>query len=606
MSNHNWNSPTHPKPPTLTPSHWEELRTGSAIHPDVIAARGYRSIPAHLVPLKIFAGYQQRDGLLIPILSVSGEIQSVQLKPDHPRSSNGRPVKYETAALAPQCIDVPAAALTHLGDPGTPLWITEGAKKVDSAVSHGIECIIGLQGVYGWRGKNGAGGKTALPNWESIALNQRDIVIAFDSDCMTKPQVRDALERLAAFLRSRGAGVGYCIMPHLPDGSKCGLDDFFAGDGTFDRLCDYVSETLPPIDKTSEAGSAIPELVRVADVAAEEIDWLWEGWIPRRMLTILGGFGGDGKSTVMAALIGALTTGGTLPDRSRAPQTNVLMLSAEDDISFAIRPRLEIHGADTERALVLKGTRGQDGKARWLDLRRDVEVMQAVIRQHEIGLVVVDPLSSYLPHADRNSEGDIRDALQPLIGLMEETNVAIVGIMHVGKSVDGRRPAQRLLGSTAFTALARSVMMVADVPDDQQPDDAAAMGKLKVLQVVKSNYAIAPPAQGFRRPLNAAIAWQGASHVGIEDCFATGTGAHGPEPQERKDAEAFLREMLSGGSIAVSELLNAAKAQRIGAITLRRAKNALGVQAYKPTFTSGWFWKLPDHPHTAEDDHVPA
>ena len=37
-----------------------------------------------------------------------------------------------------------------------------------------------------------------MPDWEAIALNGRDCIIAFDSDCMTKPEVRGALDRLAA------------------------------------------------------------------------------------------------------------------------------------------------------------------------------------------------------------------------------------------------------------------------------------------------------------------------------------------------------------------------------------------------------------------------
>ena len=246
-------------------------------------------------------------------------------------------------------------------------------------------------------------------------------------------------------------------------------------------------------------------IVRMSDVDSEEIDWLWERWIPARMLTILGGYGGDGKSTVMASLMGAWTTGGALPDGCIAQPTNVLMLSAEDDVSYAIRPRLDLHGTDSSRVFVLKGTIRGDGRTGWFDLKRDVEVMRDVIEQNGIGLVVIDPLSSYLPKSDRNSEGDIRDALQPLMGLMEGTGVGVVGIMHVGKSGDGRRASQRLLGSTAFTALARSVLMIADQPEERQPDDIATNGKLKVMQVVKSNYSIPPAPQVFRRPLDAPI-----------------------------------------------------------------------------------------------------
>jgi hypothetical protein len=181
--------------------------------------------------------------------------------------------------------------LPHVGNPKVPLWITEGAKKVDSGLSNGVRCVIGLNGVYGWRGTNGDGGKAALPDWEAVALNGRKVVLAFDSDCMTKKEVRGALVRLADFLKVRGAEVGYCVMPDLPDGGKCGLDDFFAQGKTFDDLRRCIVKELPK----SRSEEAEPELVWAYEVASETMEWIWEGWIPKRMLTILGGFGGDGK-----------------------------------------------------------------------------------------------------------------------------------------------------------------------------------------------------------------------------------------------------------------------------------------------------------------------
>jgi hypothetical protein len=633
----------HPDPDSdpdldLAPRHRAELEQGSAIDPAIIAERGYRSLTAADLPALLpaaFEGAQRRPGLLVPISSVHGTVGAWQIKPDQPRIINGKPVKYETARGASLCLDVPGRVRPLLGDPGVPLWITEGAKKVDAALSHGVRCVVGVQGVYGWRGTNGTGGKTALADWEMVALNGRDVVLAFDSDCMTKPQVRTALERLAAFLASRGATVGYCVMPDLPGGAKCGLDDFFAQGRSFDDLCGCIVEALPPLpplpelplaqapaspgdpvephdasdEATAVAAAAVPvpDLLRISEAASETIAWLWPGWIPRRMLTILGGYGGDGKSTVMASLTGAWTTGGTLPDGSRAPRTNVLLLSAEDDVSYAIRPRLETHGADINRVFLLKGTRTSEGGSRWLDLRRDVAMMEQVIREHAIGLVVIDPLSSYLPKADRNSEGDIRDALQPLLGLMERTDVAIVGIMHVGKAADGRRASQRLLGSTAFTALARSVIMIADIPDDQQPDDVETQGKQKVLQVVKSNYAIAPPPRLFRRPLDAAIRWFGESGVGIDECFASANG--GKRGQDRAEAELLLQEMLKGASVPVTEILAEAKKLGFSEVTMRRAKKSLGIEAVKIGYGKGWQWRFPLLPPlagAAEGDHVPV
>lgn len=59
---------------------------------------------------------------------------------------------------------------------------------------------MSLLGVWNWRGTNDQGGKVALPKWELIALNDRQVHIVFDSDVMLKPQVHAALVRLKNFL----------------------------------------------------------------------------------------------------------------------------------------------------------------------------------------------------------------------------------------------------------------------------------------------------------------------------------------------------------------------------------------------------------------------
>lgn len=584
----------------LSDRHREELERGSAIHPTIIAERGYRTVKADGLPGQ-FPDYQRRDGLLIPIHNVWGKVGSYQLKPDKPRVKDGKPVKYETIPGQPLCIDAPKRVLRYLGDPMYPLWITEGAKKVDAGLTMDLGAVIGLQGVYGWRGTNEAGGKTALADWEAIALNDRPVILAFDSDCMTKPEVRGALDRLAAFLQSRGADLRYLILPPLEDGAKCGLDDFLARGNSAETLRDHIVTSLPAMELDDEL-----ELVRGTEVRAEEIDWIWKGWIPRRMLTILGGFGGDGKSTLMASLIAKLTTGATMPDGETAPPMNVLMLSAEDDPSYAIKPRLDVHGADPTRYFLVKGTKHRDGKKRWLDMRRDIELMERAIRRHDIGLVVVDPLSSYLPASDRNSEGDIRDALQPLQGLMERTGVAVVAIMHVGKAADGRRPSQRLLGSTAFTALARSVLMVADLPEDQQPEGIETEGKVKVVEVVKANYAMPPRPRLFRRPIDGAIQWLGESALTVEECYqpTRRKGAHGPVAADRGMAESLLKELLKGGSVPAVEVLKEGKAYGISEMTVRRAKQALGVEAIRIGYGGAWHWRLPDKTPDTVDGQV--
>ena len=331
--------------------------------------------------------------------------------------------------------------------------------------------------------------------------------------------------------------------------------------------------------------------VRMSEVAPEEIDWLWDRWIPRRMLTILGGNGGEGKSTVMASLIGTWTTGGLLPDGSRVPQNNVLVLNAEDNAAYVLRPRLDVHEADVSRVISLQGTIRCDGQTRLFDLRRDVEAMQEVITDHQVGVVVIDPLNSYLPNWDRNKLRDMKNALRPLLGLMTSTGVGVVGILDIGKPGANLQANQHVAG---VLSLAQSVLMIASQPEERQPDDVAEMGKLKVLQVVRSNHSIPPVPQAFRRPLNAPIAWLGESDVGIEECFLKSTFRERGRPAtECNDSVEFLQEMLAEGPVLSSEILTQAGIQGFSERTLRRAKKKLGVIAQRDGAVGVWRWTLP-------------
>src|SRR4029079_15800537 len=99
-------------------------------------------------------------------------------------------------------VDVPPPAHPWLSDPHRPLFVTEGVRKADAAVSRGL-CCLALLGVWDWRGSNAEGGTLALADWEAIALKGRRAYLVFDSDIIAKAPVHGALTRLKAFLEHR-------------------------------------------------------------------------------------------------------------------------------------------------------------------------------------------------------------------------------------------------------------------------------------------------------------------------------------------------------------------------------------------------------------------
>lgn len=61
-----------------------------------------------------------------------------------------------------------------------------------------------------------------------------------------------------------------------------------------------------------------------------------------------------------------------------------------------------------------------------------------------------------------------------------------------------------------------------------------------------------------------------------------------------KDAVAFLRQQLSDGPVAVSELFRVAEEWEIAEKTLRRAGTKLGVAKEKAGYQGAWTWSLAD------------
>jgi hypothetical protein len=223
----------------LSPRHETMLLEESAIKPEVAAERGYRTVedPAELQELG-FASYQCRvPALLVPLHGPHGELVLYQARPDAPRrGEDGKAIKYETPEGARMVLDVPELAREHIGNPRVPLLVTEGAKKEDALISAGARCVVGIVGVWNWRGRNGHDGLTALGEWESIALNGRDVYLLFDSDAKTNPGVRLALMRLGRFLQSRKARVWVMLPPEGEGEEKQGADDYLAAGGNLLEL----------------------------------------------------------------------------------------------------------------------------------------------------------------------------------------------------------------------------------------------------------------------------------------------------------------------------------------------------------------------------------
>jgi AAA domain/DnaB-like helicase N terminal domain len=332
-------------------------------------------------------------------------------------------------------------------------------------------------------------------------------------------------------------------------------------------------------NRTKGANSSLG-LISADEVKPETTEWLIEQLVPKKCVSLLVGDPGDGKTWVSLSLSACLTRG-TIPfgGGSGRPH-NVLYLSNEDGAG-ELRARFDRLGGDPKRMWF-------ESAEHAINLG-DAGAIEAAVQKYEAALVVVDTVTSHFgAKVDFHKASEVAAVLGPLTAMGQRTGVAILGLMHLSKSMQGKS-LYRVQGSTAFAGAARSVLGVGRDPSDPTK---------RILVHMKSNGS----AQGSSREFvidNRGVTWGEVSGLGAADVLGPETGTE--ERGVLSNAIDFLREALSNGSRDASEIRSEAKSQDIKEITLKRAKAALRVQSRKKSVREGWIWWLPEEDH--EGDH---
>lgn len=427
---------------------------GSGISSELARLRGYRTVKDRSELRSLgFAEYQcEVPALLVPIYRPGDDEPSLyQSRPDAPREEKRedgryRRIKYETPAKARMALDVHPAMSGSVGDPNVPLWITEGVKKGDSLASRGL-CAISLIGVWNWRGTNEMGGKTALAEWEDVALNGREVYIAFDSDAMTKVEVASAAARLKAFLERRGASVKVVYLSGGEDGRKQGVDDFLVAGGTVEELRALATPTIRPVKKNrkghlsevsgdeeiSGTEMAISRVHSARELMARDLPpvrWVVPKILPEGV-TLLAGKAKVRKSWLAMGLCFAVASGGYALGRIPVERGECLYAALEDN-ERRIQARL---------GKVLGGEECPEGFFYTTEFPRldegGVPALCGWLEEHpDCRLVVIDTLAKVRPRPRGLSGGYQEDyeALEGLLPVASRYRVAIVVVTHTRKA----------------------------------------------------------------------------------------------------------------------------------------------------------------------------
>ncbi len=213
-----------------------------------------------------------------------------------------------------------------------------------------------------------------------------------------------------------------------------------------------------------EANARHLVLTRASTITPARVQWLYDGRLALGTLGLLAGREGQGKSTVAAWIVARITRG-ELPGCYLNEPRAVIICATEDSWAHTIVPRLMAADADLDliyRVDVVTsiGTGGN------LNLPMDIPALQTTAVEVGAALIVLDPLTSRLSGTlDTHKDAETRQALEPLVAMADAAGLAVLGIIHFNKGTTSD-PMTSVMGSRAFTAVARSVHTVVPDPDD--------------------------------------------------------------------------------------------------------------------------------------------
>ena len=464
------------------------------------------------------------------------------------------------------------------------VYVVEGEKDVLTLRAFGLSATTNTGGAGKWRDEY---------TQQLITAGVESVAVLPDNDDAGRAHA----DNVARACHAAGLRVQVVPLPDLPP--KGDASDWLSSGHTGDGLIALQQATalyLPSAELSADAmerrdGVAPrdegcteprPVLVCLADVHVEAVSWLWPGRLAAGKLALLVGDPGLGKSWITLDIAARVSSGRSWPDGAPAlPPADVLLLSAEDGLADTIRPRLDALGADSRRVHHLAVLRaGEHERAIQL---ADTAALEKAVTKTGARVLIIDPMSAYLGSTDSHRDAAVRGLIAPLAALAERTDVAVVGVMHLSKGA--QRPAiYRAIGSIGFAAAARIVLAVAADPEH---DDR------RIVAPVKSNLSAPPPALAYTLT-DGRLAWRADPVPDVD----VNTLLSGPalDRAERREADAWLRDVLSGGRMQSREIQSAAREAGLAWRTVERAKRRLGIEAELVGYgrTGRWYWRLPE------------
>lgn len=455
-----------------------------------------------------------------------------------------------------------------LDRPEETTWFVEGERDVDGLSALGFCATTSPQGA------EAAGRRYWEDGLYAADLAGRNVVILPDND----PPGKSFGLLVARILYPVAASVKVVELPDLqPKGDVSDWIDL--GHGVADLL--RLADETPRFDPA--AAEMSPDSGRDA-TAADLITanagtrWLWEGWIPLSVLTLLTAEPSTGKTRFCLDLTKRIANLTTWPDGSPIvlPDglTNRVLWIPSDNQHAELADAPARFGYGPDHCL-LNTTVGDLYGGTELQTEEQLEDLEARIRRQRPALVIIDTITNTSDYKSQDTS-DAKRQYKPLQEIAKRTGAAIMCVTHT--NVAGKTLGRRADEKTRVTIRMES------------PDPAGQPNRRK-LSVALSRLSVCPPALGVT---------MGDDGNGYDvdpptEPGGVGNGEDRPVPRLVQRAIDFLRDRLAGGPVRVSVLRTEADHcdPAINNRFLYRAKEYLGVEEFIDLRQKKW-WKIPN------------
>jgi hypothetical protein len=347
---------------------------------------------------------------------------------------------------------------------------------------------------------------------------------------------------------------------------------------------------LSILEGDPENADAYGLTVRAANLElAQPPRWAWENRIVLGYLNLLIGNEGVGKGTLVAWLIARLTHG-DLPGHLRGQPVSVGVLGDEDSFDDVWTPRLHAAGAELSRVVQIERPHG------FVNITEDREPLGVAVKTHGIRVLFLDQLLDNLgAGTDDWRQKSVRLALQPLRALASALDVAAIGCLHPNKKADSFR--QLVAGSSAFNAVSRSSLLLAEHPEDEQRR-VLVRGKGNLSQKPDpiefeiTSYRFDANGYTFKGPLAASFTTSG---LDIDQLL--GDDSRRSEHSNIANAAEIIEALLKrdGKWHPSKPIFEACGGEQIDERTVKRAKARLKIEHRRTlTFPASVEWRWPD------------